>query len=100
MQECLTNICKEFETCLNFLNDKSEDKTKTVEKLFYSFIDCFSSLKDEKLDYPKEFKTDVKYYVEGNEAILKKFEDADMKYLMLSDFYDYCRITKKYKVLV
>jgi len=98
MQECLTSICREFESCSNFLQNKTEEKIKTVDKLFYEFIECFSSLKDEKLDFPKEFISDVKYYVEGNEAILKKFNDADMKYLMLSDFYDFCRITKKYKV--
>ncbi|WP_373073133.1 hypothetical protein [Sulfurimonas sp.] len=95
MQECLVSICKEFETCSNFLNEKTEEKTNTINKIFMEFMECFASLKAEKLDYPKEFINDVKYYNEGNEPLVKKFEDIEMRYLMLSDFYDFCRITKK-----
>jgi hypothetical protein len=95
MQECLKDICKEFESCSNFLKDKSEQKINTVNKIFAEFMECFSSLKEEKLEYPKEFINDVRYYVEGNEPLVKKFEDIEMRYLMLSDFYDFCRITKK-----
>ena len=29
--------------------------------------------------------------------LVKKFQDVQMRYLMLSDFYDYVRLTKKYK---
>jgi hypothetical protein len=96
MQECLKNICREFEECSGFLKDKTEEKSELVNKIFYEFIECFASLKEEKLDYPKEFINDVRYYKEGNEPLVKKFEDIEMRYLMLSDFYDYCRITKMY----
>jgi hypothetical protein len=98
MQKCLNDICVGFESCSNFLNDKTKEKSDTVEKLFSDFMECFSALKEQKLEYPSEFVSDVRYYVEGNEAVLNKFKDVEMKYLMLSDFYDFCRLTKKYKV--
>jgi hypothetical protein len=95
MQECLKLVCKDFEECSNFLKDKTEQKTNIINKTFSNFMECFSSLKEEKLDYPKEFINDVSYYMEGNEPLVKKFEDVEMRYLMLSDFYDFCRLTKK-----
>jgi hypothetical protein len=95
MHECLKAVCKDFEGCSNFLKDKTEHKINIVNKAFDDFMECFSSLKDEKLDYPKEFISDVRYYIEGNIPLVKKFEDVEMRYLMLSDFYDFCRLTKK-----
>jgi len=96
MKECLTKICETFEETTDFLTDRSEDKIKTVNTLFFEFLDCFSSLDAEKLEYPKEFQTDVKLYLQGNAQLQKKFEDIEIRYLMLSDFYDFCRITKRY----
>ena len=97
MQECLVNICKNFESTSNFLRDKTDEKVTLVNSLFLEFIECFASLKEEKLDYPKEFANDVRLYIENNESIVKKFEDVEMRYLMISDFYDYCRIIKRFK---
>mgnify|MGYP000196167494 CR=1 FL=1 len=54
-------------------------------------------IKEEKLKYPKEFIHDVTLFNEGNFMLVKKFQDVQMRYLMLSDFYDYARLTKKYK---
>ena len=97
MHNCLITICKEFEETKGFLQDRSETKTKLVNKLFFDFIDCFSNLKEEKLDFPKEFIHDVKLYTEGFEPLVKKFEDIEIRYLMLSDFYDFARLKKYYK---
>lgn len=96
MNECLVNICKGFEDTTDFLSDRSEEKEKIVSKLFFEFLDCFSSLNAEKLEYPKEFQNDVKLYLQGHPILQKKFEDVEIRYLMLSDFYDFCRLTKKY----
>lgn len=96
MHPCLTTICQEFETISDYLSNRSLEKEQTLAKLFFEFIDCFASLKEEKLDYPNEFQTDVKLYVQGDENLHKKFEDSEIRFLMLSDFYDFCRITKKY----
>jgi nitrogen fixation/metabolism regulation signal transduction histidine kinase len=60
-------------------------------------MECFSSIKAEKLEYPKEFIDDVRLFNEGNFMVVRKFQDIQMRYLMLSDFYDYARLTKKYK---
>lgn len=97
MQECLVKICEGFEGTKGFLGDKTEDKIALVNKLFFDFMECFSNLKAEKLDFPKEFIHDVKLYQEGFEPLVKKFEDIEIRYLMLSDFYDFARITKIYK---
>lgn len=97
MNECLHNICQSFEETTDFLTDRSETKAKIVTKAFYDFLECFSSLKEEKLEFPKEFQNDVSNYLKGNLGLLKKFEDVEMRYLMLSDFYDFCRLTKRYK---
>ncbi|WP_455756283.1 hypothetical protein [Sulfurimonas sp.] len=95
MQNCLVKICKEFENASDFLTNKTDDKTIIINKLFVKFIECFASLKEEKLDYPQEFANDIRLYIEGNEQLIKKFEDTEMRYLMISDFYDFCRLTKK-----
>ena len=97
MQECLEHICKEFEKTSGFLQDKTPQKIKLVNKLFLEFMECFSNLKAEKLNFPKEFIHDVKLYQEGFEPLVKKFEDIEIRYLMLSDFYDFARLTKIYK---
>jgi hypothetical protein len=96
MNECLHNICQTFEEINNFLNDRTLEKEKVVTTLFFDFLECFSSLKAEKLEFPKEFQHDVQTYLRGNLALLKKFEDVEIRYLMLSDFYDFCRLTKRY----
>lgn len=97
MHKCLIEICKEFENTKGFLSQKTDEKTKIVNELFYKFMECFASLKEEKLNYPKEFINDVRLYNEGFEPLIKKFDDIEIRYLMLSDFYDFSRITKQYK---
>ena len=57
----------------------------------------FGKLKEEKLEYPKQFINDVRLLHEGFSPLLQKFDDIQIRYLMLSDFYDFARLTKKYK---
>lgn len=97
MHKCLNEICKEFENLSGFLKDPNEEKKELVNKLFYKFMECFPTIKEEKLEYPSEFTEDVKLYNEGLEIVHKKFGDIQIRYLMLSDFYDFARITKRYK---
>ena len=97
MNQCLVKICEEFETLAGFLSNRSAEQEQTVTKLFFDFLECFSSLQAEKLEYPKEFQNDVKLYLQGHPILKKKFEDIEIRYLMLSDFYDFCRLTKRYK---
>ncbi|HGZ71190.1 MAG TPA: hypothetical protein ENK87_02215 [Nitratifractor sp.] len=97
MHPCLVKICEEFETLRGFLPTPTPKQEKLASKLFFEFLDCFSSLKEEKLEYPKEFSHDVRLYLEGNKKLVEKFEDITIRYLMLSDFYDYVRLTKRYK---
>lgn len=96
MQECLVSICKEFETLQGFLQNTTPEKETLVHKLFLEFMECFSNLQEEKLQYPKEFINDVRLFHEGFEPLLKKFEDVQIRYLMLSDFYDFARLTKRF----
>jgi len=98
MNPCLVTICKEFEQLKGFLKTPSDEQVILVDKLFFEFLECFSSLKEEKLDFPKEFAHDVTLYQEDFEPLVKKFEDKQIRYLMLSDFYDYARLSKKYQV--
>jgi len=97
MHQCLIKICKVFETIEGFLENKKSKKKFRVNKLFIEFMECFGSLKEEKLSYPKEFINDVRLYHENFPPLLQKFEDVEIQYLILSDFYDFARITKKYK---
>ena len=96
MDKCLVGICETFEETKDFLSHRSAEKEKIVTRLFFEFLECFSSLKAEKLDYPKEFQNDVRLYLQGHPILKKKFEDVEIRYLMLSDFYDFCRLTKRY----
>ena len=96
LNRCLVSICETFEETKDFFENRSEEKEEIVTKLFFDFMECFSSLREEKLEYPKEFQVDVKLYLEGEPIISKKFEDVEIRYLMLSDFYDFCRLTKRY----
>lgn len=97
MNACLVKICETFEDTGDFLSNRSLQKEAVVTSLFFDFLECFSSLKAEKLEYPKEFQNDVKLYLQGHEILKKKFADVEIRYLMLSDFYDFCRLTKRYK---
>lgn len=97
MKDCLIQICMDFETVGDFLKEPSAQKAYYIDELFFRFIKCFEVLKEEKLDYPKEFSKDVGLYLDGYEPIIIKFKDTHMRYLLLSDFYDYVRLTKKYK---
>jgi hypothetical protein len=99
MHKCLIEICQEFETVKDFLTDSTKEKKEIINALFLDFMECFPSIKEEKLDYPKEFIHDIVLFNEGNFMLVKKFQDVQMKYLILSDFYDYARLTKKYKVI-
>lgn len=96
MNPCLIRICERFETIADFLAHRSPEKEEVIRHLFLDFIDCFSSLGAEKLEYPKEFQKDVKYYLQGEPNITQQFKDTEFMYLMLSDFYDFCRLTKRY----
>ena len=97
MHRCLTEICIEFESLKGFLKEPTDEKKETVNRLFYKFMECFPQIKEEKLEYPSEFVEDVKLFNEGLEIVHKKFEDIEIRYLMLSDFYDFARVTKKYR---
>lgn len=97
MHNCLIEICEEFENLSGFLKNPTKEQEDLVDKLFLRFMNCFKDLKEEKLDYPKEFIGDVRLFHEGFAPLLKKFEDRQIRYLMLSDFYDFARLTKKYK---
>lgn len=97
MKNCLKEICIEFESLQGFLKNQTPQKIEIVDKLFLKFMNCFKDLKEEKLEYPKEFIGDVRLFHEGFAPLLQKFEDKEIRYLMLSDFYDFARLTKKYK---
>lgn len=92
----MIRICERFETITDFLAHRSPEQDEIVSQLFIDFLECFASLQAEKLEYPKEFQKDVKYYLQGEPVMRKQFEDVEFKYLMLSDFYDFCRLTKRY----
>jgi len=97
MNDCLIKICEEFEDLSRFLQEQTPQKEILVNKLFLKFMTCFEKLKEEKLQYPKEFINDVRLFHEGFSPLIQKFDDIQIRYLMLSDFYDFARITKKYK---
>jgi hypothetical protein len=96
VKKCLYQICHDFEDIAGFFTNKSQKNILTINKLFFNFIDCFFSSGAEKLQYPQEFQNDVKLYIQGHPIVQKKFEDVEIRYLMLSDFYDFCRLTKRY----
>ena len=97
MHKCLIEICQEFETEKDFLTETTPQKEEIINALFLDFMEGFASIKEEKLQYPNEFIHDVRLFNEGNFMLVKKFQDVQMRYLLLSDFYDYARLTKKYK---
>lgn len=97
MYNCLIEICQEFETLKGFLQTPTKEQEEKVNELFYKFMECFPTIKEEKLEYPNEFIEDVRLFNEGLEIVRKKFEDIQIRYLMLSDFYDFVRVTKRYK---
>jgi hypothetical protein len=97
MHTCLVSICKEFETIEDFLHHKNALSSQKVNALFLDFMECFKALGAEKLEYPNEFINDVRLYHEGFAPLHRKFEDIEIRYLMLSDFYDFVRLTKRYK---
>lgn len=96
LNPCLVSICERFEEVTDFLEHRSQEQEAVVIRLFFDFVECFSSVGAEKLDFPKEFQKDVKYYVQGEPVMMEQFEDIEFRYLMLSDFYDFCRLTKRY----
>jgi len=97
LNQCLVGICERFEEITDFLVHRSQEQEEIVIQLFSDFVECFSSVGSEKLEYPKEFQKDVKYFLQGEPIMMKQFEDIEFRYLMLSDFYDFCRLTKRYK---
>lgn len=96
MHDCLKTICHEFEEIKDFFKDETAQKDEKVNELFVKFMECFPQIHEEKLEYPREFIDDVKLYNDGFPPILEKFADIQIQYLMLSDFYDYARLTKHY----
>ncbi|KIM06818.1 MAG: hypothetical protein KU38_12055 [Sulfurovum sp. FS08-3] len=97
MKPCLVAICQAFEGLRGFLVESSQEQLELVDRLFFEFLECFSGLQSQKLDFPQEFAHDVSLYLEGFEPLVQKFEDRQIRFLMLSDFYDYARLTKKYR---
>lgn len=97
MKPCLVTVCQDFEKLKGFLQEPSQAQIELVDRLFFEFLECFSGLREEKLDFPKEFAHDVALYLDDFEPLVKKFEDKEIRYLMLSDFCDYARLTKKYR---
>jgi hypothetical protein len=65
--------------------------------LFKNFMKCFLEYPFEKKRYPKEFLETANLYNDGDVVTLKRFEDIGMRYLLLSDFYDYVKITHLYQ---
>jgi len=96
VNQCLVHICERFEKTTDFLTHKSQEQEEIVAQLFQDFVDCFSSLQAEKLEFPKEFQKDVKYFSQGEPVMMEQFKDIEFRYLMLSDFVDFCRLTKRY----
>ena len=97
MEKCLEQICKDFEETKGYLKEPTPEKIELVNNIFHRFMDCFLHIGAQKLDFPKEFNEDVRLYNQGNEKLITKYKDVDIRYLMLSDFYDYARLTKLYK---
>lgn len=97
MHSCLNQICDRFDELKGFLKTPTPTQEVLVDTLFEDFMECFKNLKEEKLEYPKEFRGDVSLYHDGFEPLLQKFEDRQIRYLMLSDFYDFARLTKRYR---
>jgi hypothetical protein len=96
LDQCLVGICERFEEITDFLAHSSQEQEESLTQLFLDFVECFSSMGAEKLEYPKEFQKDVKYFSQGEPIMKQQFEDIEFRYLMLSDFYDFCRLTKRY----
>jgi hypothetical protein len=91
----INEIIEEFKYIGDFFTNRTMEQEILVDKLFFAFMVAFDNLKEEKLSYPKEFITDVRLYNNNYEPILKKFEDIEMKYLILSDFYDFCYLVNR-----
>lgn len=96
MHDCLKKICHDFEEVKNFFQDETPQKDEIVNRLFEEFMECFPQIHEEKLEYPHEFLEDVRLYNEGFAPIVEKFDDIQIRYLLLSDFYDFARLTKHY----
>ena len=56
-------------------------------------MQCFSEYPFEKKRYPKEFLEAANLYNAGDAVVRQRFADVGMRYLLLSDFYDYVKIT-------
>ena len=97
MQQCLEYICREFEKVKDYLYHPSPAKGLIINNLFKNFMKCFLEYPFEKKRYPKEFLETANLYNDGDVVTLKRFEDIGMRYLLLSDFYDYVKITHLYQ---
>ncbi|MDD2384053.1 MAG: hypothetical protein PHN18_07675 [Sulfurospirillaceae bacterium] len=96
MQQCLEYICREFEKVKDYLYVPTSAKELIINNLFENFMKCFLEYPFEKKRYPKEFLESANLYNAGDVVILKRFEDVGMRFLLLSDFYDYVKITHLY----
>ena len=56
LDQCLVGICEKFEEITDFLAHRSQEHEAIVIQLFADFVEYFSSVGAEKLDYPKEFQ--------------------------------------------
>ena len=97
MQQCLEYICKEFEKVKDYLHAPSPAKELIINNLFENFMHCFSEYPFEKKRYPHEFLEVSNLYNAGDIVVQKRFSDIGMRYLLLSDFYDYVKITHLYQ---
>lgn len=97
MQQCLEYICKEFEKVKDYLHAPSPIKEHIINNLFENFMSCFMEYPFEKKRYPHEFLDVATLYNAGDSVVKKRFSDSGMRYLLLSDFYDYVKITHLYQ---
>ncbi len=93
MQQCLEYICREFEKVKDYLHRPTLEKERIIDNLFANFMQCFSEYPFEKKRYPKEFLEAANLYNAGDAVVRQRFADVGMRYLLLSDFYDYVKIT-------
>ena len=96
MQQSLEYICKEFEKVKDYLQVPTPEKEHIIDNLFADFMRCFVEYPFEKKRYPKEFLEAATLYNASDTVVRRRFEDIGMRYLLLSDFYDYVKITHLY----
>lgn len=87
------NVLYEFERLGDFLNKRTKEDEERVYRIFEEFVVAFWS---RRAEFPHEFENDIGLYRQKHPPMVKRFEDIEIRYLCLSDFYDYCRLMKIY----